>query len=160
MIWECVQSCSNLKKKKKELESNFSVEWISDSSQDPAGRQWTLPMMAQSMSKIPSVGPLNQLPRMDTYQSTPECSLSQTVSQCHPCHLHQNRLLSLLKCRISDPNPNLLSQNLEAETETLQAKVLPGKTHWPKLGHPCSRAVGRTRSELHAMMELGIANDK
>ena len=57
----------------------------------------------------------------DVCQSIHECSLSQSVSKCCPRHPHQNHPGNLLKCSFSDPNPNHLSWNLEADIGTLRS---------------------------------------
>ena len=67
---------------------------------------------------------------------------------------------TLLKCRFSDPNPKLLSQNPEVVTGTLHAKELPDKPYQPELGDPCSGAVGKVTSELHTKMVLEVPGDK
>lgn len=47
---------------------------------------------------------------------------------------YQNQLGSWLTGRFLDPNPNLLSQNLEVEAGTLPARGLLGKPYQPELG--------------------------
>lgn len=86
--------------KKEDIESNFRVEWTSDSRKDTSGRQWAPPVISQRTSEAPS---WRQVLKVDTWPSPPECSLCQSP-QVWSMSSESESAIELVKRQDPDPN--------------------------------------------------------